>query len=174
LKAALRTSERLLVLDNFEQVLAAAPAISELLEAAPALKVLVTSQAALHISGEHQVLISPLDLPDLRHLPALEALAQVPAVDLFVQCAQAVAPRFALTDANAADVAALCRRLDGLLLALELAAARSPLPPAVQSIREGYLAPARSLLDEAAFAAAWEAGRAMSLEQAIELALGSR
>jgi predicted ATPase/transcriptional regulator with XRE-family HTH domain len=125
LKAALHTSERLLVLDNFEQALAAAPAISELLEAAPALKVLVTSRAVLHISGEHQVLVPPLALPDLRHLPALDALAQVPAVDLFVQRAKAVAPRFALTDANAADVAAVCRRLDGLPLALELAAARS-------------------------------------------------
>jgi len=127
LKAALHSSERLLLLDNCEQVLAAAPAISELLEAAPALKVLVTSRAALHISGEHQVLVPPLALPDLHDLPPLDALAQVPAVDLFVQRAQAVVSEFALTEANAADVAAICQRLDGLPLALELAAARSKL-----------------------------------------------
>jgi predicted ATPase/DNA-binding XRE family transcriptional regulator len=129
LKAALHTSVRLLVLDNFEQVLAAAPAISELLGAAPALKVLVTSRAALHISGEHQVQVPPLALPDLHDPPALDALSQVPAVELFVQRAQAVAPRFALTETNAADVVAVCHRLDGLPLALELAAARSKMFP---------------------------------------------
>jgi predicted ATPase/DNA-binding XRE family transcriptional regulator/Tfp pilus assembly protein PilF len=129
LQAALHTSQRFLVLDNFEQLLAAAPAISELLEAAPALKVLVTSRAALHLSGEHQVLVPPLALPDLHNLPPLDALAQVPAVALFVQRAQAVAPGFTLTETNAADVAAICQRLDGLPLALELAAARSKLFP---------------------------------------------
>jgi predicted ATPase/DNA-binding XRE family transcriptional regulator len=125
LAAALRISERLLVLDNFEQVVAAAPALSELLEAAPRLKVLVTSRVALHISGEHQVLVPPLALPDLHHLPPIDALAQVPAMALFVQRAQAVAPGFALSATNAPDVAAICQRLDGLPLALELAAARS-------------------------------------------------
>src|SRR5262249_14761105 len=109
----------------FEQVLAAAPAISELLEAAPALKVLITSRAALHISGEHQMPVPPLALPDLHNLPLLAALAQTPAAALFVERAQAVAPAFALTESNAADVAAICQRLDGLPLALELAAARS-------------------------------------------------
>jgi predicted ATPase/DNA-binding XRE family transcriptional regulator len=127
LTAALHASERLLVLDNFEQVLAAAPALSALLGAAPALKLLVTSRAGLHLSGEHQVRVPPLALPDPHDLPPLDVLAQVPAVALFVQRAQAAAPDFALHATNAAAVAAVCQRLDGLPLALELAAARSVL-----------------------------------------------
>ena len=127
IKAALHAAERLLVLDNFEQVVAAAPALSELLAAAPALKVLVTSRAALHISGEYQVVVPPLALPDPHRLPPVAALARVPAVALFVQRAQATAPGLALTETNAADIAAICHRLDGLPLALELAAARSKL-----------------------------------------------
>lgn len=127
LTAVLHASERLLVLDNFEQVLAAAPALSKLLEAAPALKVLVTSRAGLHLSGEHQVRVPPLGLPDPHELPPLEVLAQVPAVALFVQRAQAAAPDFALHAANAAAVATVCQRLDGLPLAIELAAGRSVL-----------------------------------------------
>ncbi|NTU78153.1 MAG: XRE family transcriptional regulator [Chloroflexales bacterium] len=127
LTTALHASERLLVLDNFEQVMAAAPALSALLEGAPALKVLVTSRAALHLSGEHQVRVPPLAMPDLHDLPPLAALAQVPAVALFVQRAQAVAPGFVLQATNAGAVAAVCQRLDGLPLAIELAAARSVL-----------------------------------------------
>jgi predicted ATPase/DNA-binding XRE family transcriptional regulator len=127
LTTALHAGERLLVLDNFEQVLGAAPALSELLEAAPALKVLVTSRARLHLSGEHQVRVPPLALPDPHDLPPLYMLAQVPAVTLFVQRAQAAAPGFALHPRNAAAVAAVCQRLDGLPLAIELAAARSVL-----------------------------------------------
>jgi len=122
--AALRTSQRLLVLDNFEHVLAAAASISALLEAAPNLKVLVTSRAALHILGEHLLSVPPLALPDRSALPGVEQLGQVPAVALFVQRVQAVLPEFALTATNAADVAAICRQLDGLPLALELAATR--------------------------------------------------
>jgi predicted ATPase/transcriptional regulator with XRE-family HTH domain len=129
LKAALQSGERLLVLDNFEQVVAAASLINELLEVAPALKVLVTSRAALLISGEHQLPVPPLALPDLHDLPSADALAHVPAVALFVQRARAVAPQFVLTETNAADVAAICHRLDGLPLALELAAVRSKLFP---------------------------------------------
>lgn len=121
---ALQGCERLLVLDNFEQVLPAAPAIGELLAAAPALAVLVTSRAALNLLGEHQILVPPLALPDLSHLPPIADLAHVPTVELFVQRAVAVTQDFALTEANTADVAALCHRLDGLPLALELAAAR--------------------------------------------------
>ncbi|NTU82291.1 MAG: AAA family ATPase [Chloroflexales bacterium] len=127
LTAALHSSEQLLVLDNFEHVLGAATALSALLKAAPALKVLVTSRARLQLSGEHQVRVPPLALPDPHDLPPLDVLAQVPAVTLFVQRAQAVAPDFALHAANAAAVAAVCQRLDGLPLALELAAARSVL-----------------------------------------------
>lgn len=124
LVSALRAPERLLVLDNFEHVLAAATSISTLLEAAPTLKVLVTSRAALHISGEHMLAVPPLALPDLSDLPAIEQLAQMPAVALFVQRIQAVLPNFALTGTNAATVAAICQRLDGLPLTLELAATR--------------------------------------------------
>jgi predicted ATPase/DNA-binding XRE family transcriptional regulator len=127
LTAALHSSERLLVLDNFEHVLGAAPALSALLEAAPMLKVLVTSRAGLHLSGEHQVRVPPLALPDPHDLPPLDVLAQVPAMTLFIQRAQAVVPDFTLHAANAAAVAVVCQRLDGLPLALELAAARSVL-----------------------------------------------
>lgn len=127
LTAALYARECFLVLDNFEQVVAGAPALSALLEAVPGLKVLITSRAPLHISGEYLLPLPPLALPDLHNLPPLGALAQVPAVALFVQRAQAAVPDFALTEMNAADVAAICQRLDGLPLALELAAARSTL-----------------------------------------------
>jgi predicted ATPase/serine/threonine protein kinase/Tfp pilus assembly protein PilF len=111
-KGALRDAEALLLLDNFEQVSAAAPLVADLLAACPRLKVIVTSRIALRLAGEHQFPVPPLD----------EA-----AVRLFVERAQAVLPDFALTDANASDVARLCRRLDGLPLAIELAAARSNL-----------------------------------------------
>ena len=114
----------LLVLDNFEQVAAAASLVAELLAAAPRLKVLVTSRAVLHLSGEHEYVVPPLALPDLKALPSPANLARYAAVDLFVQRAQAVAPGFALTSANAATVAAICHHLDGLPLAIELAAAR--------------------------------------------------
>ncbi len=125
--AALHGRACILVLDNFEQVVAAAPALSALLEALPLLTVLITSRTPLHISGEYQLRVPPLALPDVHDLPPLDALAQVPAVALFVQRAQATVPGFALTDTNAADIAAICQRLDGLPLALELAAARSTL-----------------------------------------------
>jgi predicted ATPase/transcriptional regulator with XRE-family HTH domain len=124
LTAYLRTRCVLLVLDNFEQVLAAAPLVGELLAAAPRLKALVTSRAALHLSGEHEYGVPPLALPDLKALPPPAELAGYAAVDLFVQRARAVAPGFALTSANAAAVAEICQRLDGLPLAIELAAAR--------------------------------------------------
>jgi predicted ATPase len=127
LQTYLRHKHMLLLLDNFEQVAAAAPRIAELLAAAPRLKVLVTSRAALHLSAEHQFAVPPLALPDLSQLPPLETLAQVAAVQLFVQHARAVAHDFALTSANAAAVAEICQRLDGLPLAIELAAARSKL-----------------------------------------------
>jgi predicted ATPase/transcriptional regulator with XRE-family HTH domain len=124
LKHALRARQMLLVLDNFEQVLAAVLLVSELLGAAPHLKVLSTSRTSLHITGEHLFAVPPLALPDLHAMLALDTLARIAAVELFVQRARAINAGFALTDANAQSVAAICARLDGLPLAIELAAAR--------------------------------------------------
>jgi predicted ATPase/transcriptional regulator with XRE-family HTH domain len=125
----LRGKHLLLVLDNFEHMLAAAPLVAELLAADPALKVLVTSRAVLRLQGEQEFPVPPLALPVVgpsrERLPDVEALAQYAAVALFVQQAQAVQPDFALTATTAAAVAEICVRLDGLPLAIELAAARS-------------------------------------------------
>ena len=124
LKSHLHEKHTLLLLDNFEHLLAAAPLVAELLSASAGLKVLVTSRAALRISGEHQFPVAPLALPDPKQLPELKTLLEYPAVALFCQRACAVKPDFVLTKANAAAVAELCVRLDGLPLAIELAAAR--------------------------------------------------
>ena len=120
----LLSGEALLLLDSVEHVTDAAPALATLLGGAPRLKMLVTSRTALHLSGEREFGVSPLPLPDLARLPPRDELGRVPAVALFVERAQAVAPRFALTADNAAEVAGICTRLDGLPLAIELAAAR--------------------------------------------------
>jgi predicted ATPase/DNA-binding CsgD family transcriptional regulator len=125
----LRDREHLLVLDNFEQVLSAAPRVVELLAACPRLKVLVTSRALLHVSGEYDLPVPPLSVPERGSLPSPEALGQFEAVQLFVERAGAAHPGLALTDENASAVAEICRRLDGLPLAIELAAARSRLLP---------------------------------------------
>jgi predicted ATPase/serine/threonine protein kinase len=114
----------LLLLDNFEHLISAAPALAELLTAGCNLKMVVTSQAPLHIYGEHEFPVPALALPDPKSIPPLETLSQLPAVALFVERARAVKPEFALTKENAAAVAAICARLDGLPLAIELAAAR--------------------------------------------------
>jgi predicted ATPase/DNA-binding CsgD family transcriptional regulator len=127
LKAFLRDKHLLLLLDNFEQVLAAAPALVELLLACPSIKILVTSRAILHVEGEYEFTVPPLSLPDPLHLPAPEELLHYAAVALFVERAQAVKPNFVLSEDNAAAIAQICIRLDGLPLALELAAARSKL-----------------------------------------------
>jgi predicted ATPase len=127
----LRTAELLLVIDNLEQLVStAAPQLSQILEHAPGIKVLTTSREALQCRGERTVQVTPLALPDPAHLPALESLRQIPSVALFVRRAGEVNPGFALTEANARDIAEICRHLDGLPLALELAAAHvDVLPP---------------------------------------------
>jgi predicted ATPase/serine/threonine protein kinase len=127
LKDHLRDSSRapmLLVLDNFEHLMPAAPSVAELLATGPELKILVTSRAALHVYGEHEFPVPPLALPDPRSTPAVVALLQYPAVALFVQRAVAAKPGFELNRENAPAVVEICARLDGLPLAIELAAAR--------------------------------------------------
>ena len=134
--ARLVPGETLLVIDSAEHVIAAAPALGALLGGVPRLKMLVTSRTGLHLSGEREFGVSPLALPDPLRLPPPDELARVPAVALFVERAQAVAPRFALTAENAPAVAGICARLDGLPLALELAAARvKVLSPAALAAR---------------------------------------
>jgi non-specific serine/threonine protein kinase len=127
LAAHLAARRLLLVLDNFEQVAVAAPEIGRLVLAAPGLKILVTSRAALRLQGERECFVPPLRLPDPESLPELADLARIPSVALFVNRAQEVRPGFGLTAENARTVAEICRRLDGLPLALELAAARMKL-----------------------------------------------
>jgi predicted ATPase/DNA-binding XRE family transcriptional regulator len=128
LQAYLRDRHILLLLDNFEQVLQAAPQLAALLAMAPRLKVFVTSRVALHLSAEHRFTVPPLALPDVNRLPTatdlVTTLCRYAAVELFVERARAVVPDFALTEINAWAVAEICRRLDGLPLAIELAAAR--------------------------------------------------
>ena len=127
LKAFLREKHLLLLLDNFEQVVHAGVQVAELLAACPRLRVLVTSRIVLHLRAEHEFAVPPLALPDLKHLPDLVALSQYEAVVLFIQRAQAVKSDFQVTNASAPAVAEICVRLDGLPLAIELAAARMKL-----------------------------------------------
>jgi predicted ATPase/DNA-binding CsgD family transcriptional regulator len=129
-KVVLRSRHFLLLLDNFEQVVTAAPLIEEILEVCPRLKVVVTSREVLHLQAEREFPVPPLGLPNLNQLPEDEALTQYAAVALFVQRARASLPTFQLTRTNAHAVAEICVRLDGLPLAIELAAARiKVLPP---------------------------------------------
>jgi predicted ATPase len=114
----------LLLLDNFEHVMQAAPMVAALLAMGPNLKILVTSRAALHVYGEHEFPVPPLALPDTRSKPSVQVLSECPAVTLFVQRAIAAKPDFELNGQNALAVAEICARLDGLPLAIELAAAR--------------------------------------------------
>ena len=124
LKIYLREKHLLLLLDNFEQVITAAPLVADLLAAAPGLKVLITSRVALHLRGEREYATPPLPLPDRTSLPSLERLSQYDAVRLFIDRARDVNSAFSITNANAPAVAEICHRLDGLPLAIELAAAR--------------------------------------------------
>ena len=131
LQHVLRDKHLLLLLDNCEQVVDSAEAIARLLGAAPRLKLLVTSRAPFHLSAEHAYAVPPLALPDPQYLPPVDTLVQYEAVALFIQRSQAARTDFQVTPASAPAIAAICQRLDGLPLAIELAAARSTLlPPA--------------------------------------------
>jgi predicted ATPase/class 3 adenylate cyclase len=139
LRDRLRDRQLLLLLDNFEQVIGAASLVADLLLAAPRLRILVTSRAVLRVYGEQEFQVPPLELPDLRRFPPVGArlvvpalvqpelvpdLALSPAIALFAQRAREVRPDFMLTETNARAVAEICQKLDGLPLAIELAAAR--------------------------------------------------
>ncbi len=128
-KQELQRKHMLLLLDNFEQVVSAVVQIVDILAACPHLKILVTSREVLHVQAEHEFPVSPLALPDPGRLPDLAALPHYAAVALFLQRTQAVKPDFQLTSANARVIAEICERLDGLPLAIELAAARMKLFP---------------------------------------------
>src|SRR6266581_3104412 len=128
----LRNKQLLLVLDNFEQIGEATGVVDDLLAAVPGLKVLVTSRSVLHLYGEHEFSVPPLDVPDPSIALDATELLHFSSIQLFIERAQAVLPDFALTNRNAAVIAQICARVDGLPLALELAAARvKVLPPAL-------------------------------------------
>jgi predicted ATPase/class 3 adenylate cyclase len=124
LKDQVRDREMILILDNFEQVLEAASVVADLLAAAPRTRFLATSREPLHLMGEQEFAVPPLELPDARKPPELKRLKRYESVALFVQRATAVDPGFRITEENALAVSELCRRLDGLPLAIELAASR--------------------------------------------------
>lgn len=120
----LQDKHLLLVLDNCEHLLDAVPIVAEVVQGARQVRILTTSRARLNVQCEHTLFVPPLPLPDLEHLPPTAALADEPAVALLLARTQASNPNFQLTESNAADLAAICVRLDGLPLAIELAAAR--------------------------------------------------
>ncbi|HZU76771.1 MAG TPA: AAA family ATPase, partial [Dehalococcoidia bacterium] len=130
LRIALAPKEILLILDNFEHVLGAAPVVAELLERCERLQILVTSRSALHVSGEREYSLPPLPAPELPPMPVPDAVARSEGLALFVARARDVQPDLALDAESVPVLSAICRRLDGLPLAIELAAARSKvLPP---------------------------------------------
>jgi predicted ATPase/DNA-binding CsgD family transcriptional regulator len=120
----------LLLLDNFEQLLPAAEYLAELLQTAPTAKMLVTSRSPLNLRWEQQLHVPPLPVPDLARMPSAGELGEIPSVALFLQRAQRVDASFRLNDSNARTIAEICVQLDGLPLAIELAAARSRVLPA--------------------------------------------
>jgi predicted ATPase/class 3 adenylate cyclase len=131
LRAFLMHRTLLLLLDNVEHLLDAVPVVSELLAEAPGMKILATSRTPLHLRAEHEFPVPPFAVPDPTRLPSVEVISQSEAVRFFGQRAGAARPDFTITTDNAAQVAAICHRLDGLPLAIELAAARIKLlPPA--------------------------------------------
>ncbi len=144
LREHLRDLRLLLLLDNFEHLVSAAPLVNQLLLAAPGVTALVTSRSPLRLSGEHEFSVPPLTLPDAAPIrrPTLTELEREEAVALYVERARAVRPDFVLSDNNASAVTEICRRLDGLPLAIELAAARiNVLPPAALLTRLEHLLP---------------------------------
>jgi predicted ATPase/DNA-binding XRE family transcriptional regulator len=143
LAAGLRDRQMLLVLDNFEHLLEAAPQIADLLRMAPRITALVTSRSALNVSGEQLYAVPPLALPDPCDLAPFETLTCSPAIQLFAERVRAVQPDFTLTEENVPAVAEICARLDGLPLAIELAAARGRLftPPALLGRLRGASGP---------------------------------
>ncbi len=166
LRALLRTKHLLLVLDNFEQVLPAAPLVTSLLTECPTLTLMVTSRATLRVYGERDVVVPPLALPDRAPdslgRPAVERIGDAEAVRLFVARATAAQHDFTLTPANAVAVGTICERLDGLPLAIELAAARSKLLPPASLLER--LDHRLSLLTEGAVG---QPARLQSLREAI-------
>ena len=139
LSASLETKHLLLFLDNFEQVIGAAPLLAGLLQACPSLKALITSRELLRIRGAHEFPVPPLALPDIKRLPDVERLSRYPALALFAQRALAINPDFTLSETNARAIAEICACLDGLPLAIELAAARiNLLPPEILLARLGH------------------------------------
>src|SRR5215203_602606 len=142
LKAVLRDKRLLILLDNFEQIVEAAPIVADVLGTCPALTLLVTSRVRLRLSGEREFPIAPLGLAELDRHRGVEDISTSDAVRLFVARAEAVQPDFALTSDNAVAVAEICRRLDGLPLAIELAAARvKVLPPSALLARLDHRLP---------------------------------
>jgi predicted ATPase/class 3 adenylate cyclase len=135
LRGYLREKSLLLLLDNFEQVLPASGLVADLMAAAPQLKILVTSRVVLRLYGEREYVVPPLSLPERMPPPTFERVTQYEAVRLFIERARAVRSDFTVTAANAPLIAEICHRLDGLPLAIELAAARSKLfaPQAILS-----------------------------------------
>jgi predicted ATPase/DNA-binding CsgD family transcriptional regulator/DNA-binding transcriptional regulator YiaG len=129
LRTFLQEKHLLLVLDNFEQVVEAAPSLLELLASCPHLKLLITSREVLHVRGEQIFPVQPLTLPDPQHLADHKVAVSSGAVALFLERAREIIPTFELTDENVALIAEICRRVDGLPLAIELAVARLKLFP---------------------------------------------